>query len=110
LRRIDASYGFPALEVGGLAIDARGDLWMTSARGLWHFAPGSGQLRRYGRQDGLANDEFSNRPPLRLRDGGIVAPSMNGVVVFDPQRIEVDRTPPRLAIERIDVRRDGGVE
>ena len=109
LHRVGAEVGFPALEVGGLVIDAAGDLWMTSARGLWHYAPAQGRLRRYGVRDGLANQEFSSNPPLRLRDGSIIAPTMNGVVLFDPRRIEVDRTPPRLAIERIDVRRDGRV-
>lgn len=109
LRRIGAAQGLPALEVGGLAIDARGDLWMTSARGLWHYAPDSGGLRRYGVRDGLVNQEFSNNPPLQRRDGSVVAPTMEGVVLFDPQRIVTDATAPRLAIERIDVRRDGRV-
>lgn len=108
-RRVDAGDGFPALEVGGLVIDAAGDLWMTSARGLWHYAPATGHLRRYGRRDGLPNQEFSNNPPLRLRDGAIVAPTMEGVVLFDPATVQPDPAPPRLAIERIDVRRDGRV-
>ncbi|MBB5209444.1 hybrid sensor histidine kinase/response regulator [Chiayiivirga flava] len=109
LRRVDAKDGFAALEVGGLVIDPAGSLWMTSARGLWHYVPGSGTLRRYGVRDGLANQEFSSNPPLRLRDGGIVAPTMEGVVLFEPRRIESDTAPPRLSIERIDVRRDGAV-
>lgn len=99
--------GLPAVEAGGLRLDRRGDVWLTSARGLLHYRPASGEFRRYGVRDGLPTAEFSNRPPLRLSDGALVAGTVEGLVWFDPSRLEHGRSLPRLRLESVALRRDG---
>jgi len=107
IERVGAAQGLPAVEAGGVRVDAAGDVWMTSTRGLFCYHPGSGVLRHYGLRDGLPSLEFSNRPPLRTRDGAILAGTVAGLVLFDPMRLEEHRSVPRLRFETAGVRRAG---
>ncbi|MCX7564179.1 ATP-binding protein [Xanthomonadaceae bacterium XH05] len=103
--------GLPTMEVGGMLIDGKGDVWVTSSRGLWHYAPDSGQLRQFGKRDGLPSEEFSAHPPLVTASGSVVAATNRGVVMFDPLRITLTRTEPRLVFNDVSVLRpDGRVE
>lgn len=107
--RVGQTQGLPAVEVGGLAVDRAGDVWMTSVRGLWRYQPASGQLRAFGVREGLPSDEFAMRPPRQDEDEVIYAPTMKGLVVFDPARIEFSRKPSPLRLEEVSVLRESGV-
>jgi signal transduction histidine kinase/ligand-binding sensor domain-containing protein/CheY-like chemotaxis protein len=105
--QIGAAEGLPPVEAGGLRLDAKSEVWLSSARGLVRYRPASGELRRYGVRDGLPSAEFANRPPLRLRDGTLAAGTVEGLVWFDPVRLEQNRSVPRLRFEAAGVRRGG---
>jgi len=105
--QLGAQHGLPAVEAGSLLLDAEGGLWITTARGLLHVDPRSRRVRSFGVRDGLPSREFSNRPALRLDDGRMLAATAAGLVMFDPARLSTPTLPPRLHIERIDVRRAG---
>jgi len=105
--QVSAAQGLPAVEAGGLLIDAAGDIWLTSARGLLHYRPATQQVRRYGVRDGLPSQEFNNRPPLLLADGLIAAATATGLVLFDPGKLATPTVAPRLLLQRIDIRRHG---
>ncbi len=105
--QVTAAQGLPAVEAGGLVIDAAGDIWLTSARGLLHYRPATQQVRRYGVRDGLPGQEFNNRPPLLLADGLIAAATATGLVLFDPSRLATPTVAPRLLVQRVDIRRGG---
>ncbi len=107
IEQAGTAQGLPAVEAGGVRVDAAGDVWMTSIRGLFCYRPGSGELRHYGLRDGLPSLEFGNRPPLRTRDGAILAGTVAGLVLFDPMRLEEHRSVPRLRFETAGVRRAG---
>lgn len=109
--RIGRAQGLPTVEVGGMLVDADDDVWVTSSRGLWRYASDGGTLRQFGVRDGLPSDEFTANPPLITENGVVVASTNRGVVVFDPQRIRVTRTKPRLVLDEVSVLRpDGRVE
>ena len=101
--------GLPAIATGGLAVDALGDVWMTTARGLFRYRPATRALRMYGVRDGLPSPEFSDRPLLRMRSGRIVADSSGGMVMFDPLALEPVDSTPRLVLEQVRVRRGGAM-
>lgn len=105
--QVDASQGLPAVEAGGLRVDADGQVWMSSTRGLWRYRPERGQWRRYGLRDGLPSQEFIHRPMLRLPDGSLAAATLEGLVWFDPARLREDAQAPRLVLESVSWNRAG---
>jgi len=105
--RIDARDGWPALEAGGLAIDARSRLWVTTPRGLYRVDPATRTVRRFDGSDGLASPEFVDRSLLRRDDGVLVAATLAGLVAFDPRTFEAVPAAPPLVLVSASVRRDG---
>ncbi len=109
VERIGQAQGLPAVEVGGMLVDTAGDLWFTSIRGVWHHDRDNGTLRRFGARDGLPSEEFVVYPPLVADNGVVVAATMKkGVVVFDPRRIALTRSEPRLVLDEVSVLRPDG--
>lgn len=106
--KLGPEVGLPALEIGGLLVDVTGDLWFTSIRGLWRYAPDSRALRHFGTSDGLPSEEFNLTPPLQASNGSVVALSAAGAVIFDPARIGTSRSEPRLVFREMSVLREQG--
>ncbi len=107
VRRIDARHGLPAVAAGGLQIDARGDPWLATPRGLVRFDVARDRAQAFGVRDGLPSQGLGARSPLRLQQGLMAAVSAAGLVLFDPLRLKRDPVLPRLAVERLSVRREG---
>ena len=103
--RVDQKRGLPAVESGGVIADARGDVWLTTVRGLLRFDARSGQVRVYGVRDGLPSQEFGRHPPMLTKDGIAAAGTVDGLVLFEPAKVPLDSAVPRLAIDAISVRR-----
>jgi signal transduction histidine kinase/CheY-like chemotaxis protein len=101
-RRVGTAQGWPAASVVDLYVDARGRVWVFGHDGLWRYDPGNGNFRSFGLQDGLTNGEFSRGYAL-MPNGYIHAPSLGGVVVFDPDRVQDHWGRPHLAITDVRV-------
>ncbi len=110
LERVALAQGFPAVEVGGLVLDAAGDVWMTSVRGLWRYQPASAELRVFAGRDGLPGDEFTLQPPLLSPEGLVYASTIKGLVIFDPLQVRSSRSEPRLVLESMSVLKPEGRE
>ena len=102
---IGARDDFPALEPGGLVVDAAGVAWVSSMRGLIRIDPANRAVRIYGVHDGLPNQQFRSRTLLQSRQGQVVAATPDGLVLFDPARVRPSTRQPPLMIERVGVRR-----
>ena len=96
---------FPALEPGGLVIDAAGVAWLSSMRGLMRIDPASGAIRVYGVHDGLPSQQFRRRTLLQSRNGQLIAATPDGLVVFDAAKVRPSTRQPPLMIERVGLRR-----
>jgi signal transduction histidine kinase/CheY-like chemotaxis protein/streptogramin lyase len=105
-RAVGTAQGWPSLNVVDLKVDASGRVWVFGHDGLWRFDPANGHFRSFGLQDGLANGEFS-RGYAEMPSGYIYAPSLGGVMAFDPDHMSARMTAPPLAITGITVRRRG---
>jgi ligand-binding sensor domain-containing protein/signal transduction histidine kinase len=95
--------------------DANGDFWMSGNRGIFRssraelneFAEGRrGAVRSvsYGVADGMANHETNGggQPAgWQSRDGRLWFPTVKGAVVFDPERITVNKRPPPVTVEKM---------
>ncbi|MGC1549651.1 MAG: ATP-binding protein [Rhodanobacter sp.] len=105
-RTVDASHGWPSLNVVDLRVDASGRVWIFGRDGLWRFDPTAGQFRSFGLQDGLTNGEFS-RGYAHLPNGYIYAPTLGGVMAFNPDWVGEQTIVPQLSITGVSVRRKG---
>ncbi|MFC5527212.1 ATP-binding protein [Rhodanobacter ginsengisoli] len=108
-RTVGAAQGWPSINVVDMRVDARQRVWLLGHDGLWCFDPVRGRFRSFGLQDGLANGEFSRGFAL-MPDGNMYAPTLGGVVGFDPDRIRERSGRPPLAITRVSVRRHGKLQ
>jgi signal transduction histidine kinase/CheY-like chemotaxis protein len=99
--------GIPAVESGGLRIDAAGRPWLATPRGLYRWDPARLRTRHFGPQNGLGSQEFVDRT-LVIDERGVLAATLadGGVVLLDTTAPEpAPRTPP-LLLESFEVRRD----
>jgi len=106
VRHVDMAHGWPSVGVVDMRVDARGRVWIFGTDGLWRFDPGSGRFRAFGLQDGVSNTEFARGYAL-MPDGNLYAPTLGGVVAFNPDRVCEQATVPQLALTRVRVRRHG---
>jgi ligand-binding sensor domain-containing protein/serine phosphatase RsbU (regulator of sigma subunit) len=95
--------------------DGRGHLWMSCNRGIYRvrrsdledFAAGrmgAFTSQAYGTADGLSSNECNGRVQpagTRTRDGRLWFPTMDGVVIIDPERLSSNTRPPPVLIEEV---------
>ena len=91
--------GLPSNYVYGILPDERGQLWMSTNRGLARFDPASETFTRYGLADGLQGLEFNTNAFLRAASGEVYFGGTTGFNYFSPREIGHDTLPapaPRL--------------
>jgi len=108
-RTIDAAHGWPSINVVDVRVDALQRVWLLGRDGLWFFDPAKGRFHSFGLQNGLANGEFSRGFAL-MPDGNLYAPTLGGVVAFNPDRLRERSVVSPLAISQVSVRRDGRLQ
>jgi len=109
--RIDQTSGLPVVESGGVIVDAEQSVWLTTARGLVRYRPANdmraAELRIFGVRDGLPSIEFHKRPPTMTAEGILVASTLEGVIAFDPSRLQSIEGKSSLQWESLSVSRAG---
>src|SRR5262249_4622578 len=102
-------------EVYQILEDDQGDLWMSSEHGIVRVSKselndraegGSARVTfvEYGKGDGLGKAERrgGGQPAgIRARDGRLWFPTIAGVAVVDPKRLEANRRPPPVRVENV---------
>ena len=97
--------------------DDHGYFWLSGLRGIYRIkreqlnavADGrlpSVQVATFGTADGMESNETNgeNQPAgWKARDGRLWFPTTRGVVVLDPNAIEINDTPPQVVIEQVKV-------
>ena len=68
--------------------DARGNLWITSTRGLLRFDPSSGKFITYTKDDGLLDNTFSYNSAFQDKNGKMYFGTVSGLVSFYPADIK----------------------
>jgi len=105
-RAVENDDGLPAVESGGLMVDAGGVVWLATPRGLLRFDPSTARLRMYGMRDGLPSQEVHLQAPMLLPDGRGLASSSEGLVLFDPAHIQPAGAAPAMVLDSISLRRE----
>lgn len=106
--RVPTGQQLPSLQAGGLQVDTRGRVWLSSQRGIYRWNPLRRHLDRIGIQHGLSSQEFADRALSLTPEGMLGVPARDGsVVLIDTRYPDLPANVPTLRIDGIDVRRDG---
>ncbi|PJJ98495.1 hypothetical protein CO611_06345 [Lysobacteraceae bacterium NML03-0222] len=105
---VPAGQELPAIEAGGLVIDERQRVWLSSRRGIFLWDPAHQHLRTYGIANGLASQEFLDRS-LAISAQGLLAATTDAgtLVLIDTRYPDPEIRTPVLKIDAVDVRRNG---
>lgn len=91
--------------VADAVLDRDGVLWAGTRRGLLRADLQKRHLRFYTVRDGLPGQEVLSNLVIAPDSSWIAAGTPEGLFLFDPRELKPSRMPPRLQIERIDLRR-----
>ncbi|MFQ5568412.1 MAG: two-component regulator propeller domain-containing protein [Rhodothermales bacterium] len=95
--------GLPHNNVACILPDDRGHLWIGTMGGLARFDPDLEQFVRFGTAEGLPDAGFYFNSCHRTPQGELVFGTMQGVVLFHPDSLQLGWTPSPLAITGFDV-------
>lgn len=85
--------GLPNDVVYGILADSAGNIWGSTNRGLFCLPAATGKndappvFRVYSTSDGLQADEFNTNAFARLPNGDLAFGGVNGINIFNPQKV-----------------------
>lgn len=97
-RNYSESDGLPNSTVYGIESSARGLLWLSTNRGLARLNPADGQVRSFGRSQGLQSDEFNFGAHYQSPSGELFFGGARGYNAFYPDRLRFNELPPPVVL------------
>lgn len=93
----------------GIQEDKHRDIWVSEGSELIHIIPSfddktgdfSVKLQNYDPNDGLQNSDFNQRSFAMFPDGEILIGGLYGINRFDPSKITLNRTLPKVMFSRL---------
>ena len=79
--------GLPGNTLHGILEDKKGNLWISSNKGLIFFDPITLNVRNYTAEDGLQSDEFNECAYFKNEKGIMYFGGINGISWFDPDQL-----------------------
>ena len=94
-----------------LAIDEGRDqnLWLASTTTLLDYHPQSGDIRLVGHNQGLPITEYYSYPHVRTSDGWLWFGGAQGLLGFDPSRLQPNTHAPQIVVNGVNMYRQGKV-
>mgnify|MGYP001290746354 CR=1 FL=1 len=83
VRRLDRSSGLPNDDIDALALDARGNIWVSTNNGIARIDPVTLRIRALGLADGAPSDEYSSFA-AQAPDGTIFFGGLRTITVIAP--------------------------
>lgn len=90
--------GLPGDVVIGILEDERGNLWLSTTKGLSRFNPKTASFKNFDRRDGLQGDEFNRGAYFKSRGGEMMFGGINGFNIVHPGRLRENPHVPTIAI------------
>jgi len=100
---ISAPEGMNRGNVFGIQSDMRGNLWLSSSQGLLSYNPDTGDIRTFHESQGLQGEEFNFGASYASPDGRLYFGGTNGFNVFDPAELEINTSPPPVALTSLSI-------
>ena len=104
---IDGKRGWPDTGILGLQVGKDGRVFALSSRNLLVYDPHNRQLHAFATAEGLATTDFTGDALLATGRGELFAGSLAGVIGIRIDQLPWHLAMPRLALESVNVRRDG---
>ncbi|HEX5960852.1 MAG TPA: two-component regulator propeller domain-containing protein [Rhodanobacteraceae bacterium] len=104
---IGGAQGWPDSGVLGLQVGSDGRVFALGVRNLVVYDPHGRQLQTFATAEGLATTDFTGDALLATRNGQLFAGSLAGVIGIRPAPLLQHIATPRIALESVEVRRDG---
>lgn len=98
-----SSDGLPNNVVYGVQSDDRGNLWMSTNKGLCLFDPSSRSVRNFTKADGLNGNEFNRYEYSKTTDGTLYFGGVEGITYFHPDEVYRDSMASRVVINGLKV-------
>ena len=100
--RFGKESGLPNTAVRAILADESGQLWLSTFKGLLRFDPQQGEaVRNYEVADGLPSNDFNAGVAFQSRHGEMFFGSREGLVVFDPSRIQDNSYQPPVVLTKM---------
>lgn len=90
--------GLPRNTIKGLIGDEVGNIWLSTSQGLSKFDPKTETSTNYTVEDGLASNAFAAYSYCKLSDGYMMFGGNNGITMFHPSDIRINRVLPKVSI------------
>jgi signal transduction histidine kinase/CheY-like chemotaxis protein len=90
--------GLPNNIIEGILEDARGNLWISTNKGISKFNPEQKSFRNYGIEDGLQGNEFKRNSFFKHANGKMFFGGINGYNVFHPDSIKDNPIIPKVIL------------
>ncbi|MCU0369931.1 MAG: histidine kinase [Bacteroidales bacterium] len=88
--------GLPNNVVYASLEDEEGNLWISTNSGLSKFNKINGTFVNYDAKDGVAGNEFNVGAYFKNKNGEMFFGGMNGINIFHPSEITLNKVPPRM--------------
>lgn len=80
--------GIPSNFIYKILEDARGNLWLSTSKGLICFNPDDKQIKQYTKSNGITNDQFNYKSGFKDKFGKMYFGSIDGMIAFVPEKIK----------------------
>jgi signal transduction histidine kinase/ligand-binding sensor domain-containing protein/DNA-binding response OmpR family regulator len=88
--------GLPSNNIYGIVEDKRGDLWLSTDKGLVRFEPKTGRMKYFDSSDGMLSNLFYPKAKFMDAEGQIYFGTFNGITYFKPEEINENVEEPTL--------------
>jgi ligand-binding sensor domain-containing protein/AraC-like DNA-binding protein len=82
----------------GILEDGKGNLWISTKKGLSRFNPATNEFKNFEKSDGLQSDEFNRGAYFMNRHGEMFFGGNNGFNIFHPDHIAENTIVPAVVL------------
>mgnify|MGYP005666451557 CR=1 FL=1 len=93
--------GLPNNIIYGILPDEKGNLWLSTNRGLSKFNPQRKTFDNFTSFDGLQSNEFNTGSYTKAPDGRLIFGGVNGFNIFHPSDLETPENPPKIVFTEL---------
>lgn len=97
----DESDGLANANIRAILGDRRGRIWFSTLRGISMLEPGTRSVSNFGIRQVSPSAEFIGGAACRNDNGYLLFGSSDGFVVFHPDSVQINLTPPPLSVTAI---------
>lgn len=90
--------GLPNNVVYKILEDEKGNIWMTTNKGLSCLDIKANKIKTYKHKNGLLSDQFNYKSGIKTHNGRLYFGSINGFINFDPNEINTNTSIPPIVL------------